>query len=88
MTLELAVPMWVEKIKSYNLPLEAFEARRLKCSQHIAEHGDNIMFRSKKKGDTARAFNRLAEALAICSFAPGGVTFAGMKWEYKLCDTE
>ena len=53
------------------------------CGQMIAEHGDNILFRSVKKGETAAAFNALAEGIAILSFAPGGITFMGDHWENK-----
>lgn len=47
----------------------------------IAEHGDNILYRAKRRGDTAAAFNALAEAIAILAFAPGGVTFLGEHYE-------
>jgi len=51
------------------------------ASQYIAEKGDNILFKSKKKGDTAKAFNELAKGVAILSFAPGGVKLFGMHFE-------
>jgi hypothetical protein len=47
----------------------------------IACHGDNIMYRGHKKGDTAKAFNALADGLAMLAFCPGGVKFMGQKWE-------
>jgi len=52
----------------------------------IAEHGDDILFRSKRKGATASAFNALAEGIAILSFAPGGVKVFGGHWETKSLD--
>ena len=41
--------------------------------------------KTKAKNDTrvADVFNRLAEGLALASFQPGGVTFAGMHFEYE-----
>jgi hypothetical protein len=44
----------------------------------LGEKGDVLMFGgSKTKGEVATLFNRLAQALAVMAFAPGGVRFAG-----------
>jgi hypothetical protein len=51
------------------------------ASQALAEHGDNILFRGPKKGDTAKGFNQLAKAITVLSFVPGGITFLGMHFE-------
>lgn len=48
--------------------------------QVIAEHGDDLMYRSKRKGATASAFTGFIRGLAACAFAPGGVTWAGRHW--------
>jgi hypothetical protein len=78
-SLEAAVPLWVLRVRSYTI---AERDERLQyCGQMIAEHGDDILFRSKKKGGTAAAFNALAEGIAILSFAPGGVNVFGGHWE-------
>jgi hypothetical protein len=50
------------------------------AGQFIAEHGDDLMYRSKP-GRSAAAFNQLATGLAALAFTRGGVTFAGMKFE-------
>lgn len=73
LTLEVAVPLWIERYRGQSF--ERLKERAGECSQVIAEHGDDILYRGKH---TATAFNRLAEALAILSFPPGGVRFAGM----------
>ncbi len=39
----------------------------------LAHKGDNILYRSPKRGETADLFNQLTAAIAICSFLPGGV---------------
>lgn len=80
-SLQAAVPLWIERLR--NLPEEALLRRAQECGQHIAEHGDIILYRGKKKGQTAEAFNRLAEGLACMSFVPGGVVFLGDRWEAK-----
>jgi len=51
------------------------------ASQYVAEKGDNILFKSAKKGDTAKAFNELAKGVAVLAFAPGGVTLFGQHFE-------
>lgn len=78
-TLELAVPMHVLMLD--RLTWDQVQAMIPECAQHIAEHGDIILYRSKKKGETAAAFNALARAVAILSFSLGGVTIFGLHFE-------
>lgn len=61
---------WVDRIRDHAL--------------YIAEHGDIILYRSSKKGETAKAFNVLVDAIAHLSFAPGGVKFMDLHWESKF----
>lgn len=80
--LAVAVPMWIETLR-----LESWEhvrARAVACLDIIAEHGDNILYRSVKKGDTAKAFSALAEGIAAASFVPGGITVFGQHWESRF----
>ena len=79
-SLQLAVPLWALRLQERSW--EEIKTRLPECSQMIAEHGDNILFRSKKRGETARAFNALAEGVAMLSFVPGGITFLGDHWEH------
>ena len=82
-SLDCAVPLWIEKIKSNADRWEDAKGtrRRALCVEIITSNGDNILYRSKKPGGTAEAFNALAEALAILSFQPGGVDFMDMHFE-------
>jgi hypothetical protein len=68
LALEIAVPLWMERL--CYLPFDV-----------VAHQGDIIQFRGKKKGETAAAFNKLAEGLACLAFAPGGVKFLNCHWE-------
>jgi len=77
--LEVAVPLWAVELK--NQPWDYILSRARECSQVIAEKGDIILFKSKKKGESADAFNRLAEGVACLSFIPGGVTVFGTHYE-------
>jgi len=78
-TLKTAVPLWIEELKG--VPFDDIIERARRCSDIVAAKGDNILFRSKKKGETAEAFNRLAEGIACLAFCPGGVTFLGLHFE-------
>jgi hypothetical protein len=72
------------------VPLRIAEVRRLpdgerarlarEAAEHIASHGDDLMYRGRK-GAAAEAFNKLATGLAVLALQPGGVTFAGMQFE-------
>jgi hypothetical protein len=79
LALEIAVPLWMERL--CYLPFEELQARARKCGDVVAHQGDIIQFRGKKKGETAAAFNKLAEGLACLAFAPGGVKFLNCHWE-------
>ncbi len=76
--LEVAVPMRIAELRT--LPEGQRQALAAEAGQYIAEHGDELMYRSKK-GRAAAAFNQLATGLAALAFVPGGVSFAGMRWE-------
>ena len=83
-SLDTAVPLWVLRHKHRSFEELQLIARQ--ASQVIAEHGDDILFRSARPGGSAYAFNALAEAIAILSFMPGGVTVFGRHWESQRVD--
>ena len=85
MTLEVAIPIWVNSLK--HLPWSYLAEQAGKCAGIVAEKGDILQYRSSVKGETAKAFNALAEGLAILSFCPGGVKFMGRHWENKHTDS-
>ena len=78
-TLAVAVPMWQEDFRG--VPLETLMEEAQGLAQTIGEKGDVILFKSSKKGETAKAFNALARAIAILSMMPGGVTVFGVHYE-------
>lgn len=80
-TLSAAVPLYIEEMKAW--PWERVREQAEKSAQIVAEKGDVILFRSKKKGETAAAFNALARGVAALSFAVGGVTLFGLHFEAK-----
>ena len=73
--LQVAVPMWIHEIR--NLSEDGRMTLARECGQAVAEHGDDILYRSPRKGKTAEAFNQLARGLACAAYQPGGVWFNG-----------
>lgn len=83
--LQAAVPIRIAELKK--MTLEQFDEyvneRRYLLVEIIGSKGDNILYRSKKPGETAAAVNDFAEAVAILAFAEGGVTIFGLHFEAK-----
>lgn len=84
-TLKVAVPLWAAQMSTW-------EPRRLvrvarECCDTIASHGDDILYQSKHRGDTAKAFNALAQGIAVLAMQPGGVTVFGVHWctDHRAC---
>lgn len=84
----LAVPLWIERLRPQVEADPEFLLARTKEIQEI-DNGygvpligsEDILFRSKKPGDTAKAFNLLAESVALLSFCPGGVRVFGSHFD-------
>lgn len=77
--LAIAVPGEVERMQ--RLPYDEVLAVAAESAQYIAEHGDIILYRGKKPGETGKAFAALARGVAALSFSPGGVTVFGEHFE-------
>jgi hypothetical protein len=84
-SLQATVPLWIERVK--HLTDTGRQARAAELSGVIGSRGDDILFRAEKKGETASAFNALAEGLAIAACQPGGVTAFGQHWcaDHAVC---
>jgi hypothetical protein len=80
-SLSLAVPLCVESLRQR--PWDDIAQRMPELSRVLSHDGDQILYRSRKPGETARAFTALVEAIAALSFAPGGVRAFGMHWESR-----
>jgi len=78
-SLQVAIPFWIEFHRDTDPDRRVERAREL--AQVIASHGDDILYRSKRSEESARAFNALAEGIALMAYQPGGVRFMGVKWE-------
>jgi len=79
--LSAAVPLWIIGLKEKGGP-SAEDWVWLKEAQNIlTDVGEGILYSAKKKGETAKAFNAVANAIAILSFVPGGITIFNQHWE-------
>jgi len=81
-TLATAVPLWIERWK--RRPVKEREARLPVCSQYITENADRILFKSMSGQTHEMGVAMIAEGLALLSFQPGGIDFAGMHWQTLL----
>lgn len=77
--LQMSVPLFMAQMIGWD-DVQLAHAATV-CGEIVAAEGDNILFKSVRKGDSARAFNALAQGLAVLAFAPGGVDFAGEHWQ-------
>ena len=76
-----AVYFTIEQIRDRGGP-NAEDMKKAKATSEIlAERGDILLFGGGKKGECADQFNRTAHAIAVLSFAPGGVTLFGIRFD-------
>jgi hypothetical protein len=80
-SLSAAVPLWVHGVYQRGGPLPEDWLRLSQIGHRLAEHGDLLLFGGSRPGETAELFNQLAEALAILSFLPAGVSFGHLHFE-------
>ena len=83
--LEIAVPMWIEKLKYKTF--QDFETRRSAILESVCYKGDLLLYGSQTKGETAKFFNDLAEGLAwLALIAKGGVHFGDQHWDAEFVE--
>lgn len=79
--LAAAVPIHMMNLHQQGGPTDSDMGRLAPLAQALGEHGDILLFGGGKEGDAADLFNQLAFALAVLSYAPGGVKAFGSHWE-------
>ncbi len=84
LTLELArgllyTAVLIEQGRLRSLPWSALQESAPELASYIASKGDVFLYRGKR-GESAAAFVKVAQAVATLSFLPGGVTFLGEHW--------
>lgn len=83
MTLQVAVPLRIMRIKERGGPTSADFEAVANISQQLAERGDVLLFGGGKKDEVANLFNGLAETIALLAFSPGGIHLFGQHWEAR-----
>lgn len=82
--LSLHVNLYITYLQQYGGPSDLDIAEAQRIGQLIAEKGDNLLYRSSKRGETARLIDRLAFGVAVLSFSPGGVKVFDQHWETTI----
>jgi hypothetical protein len=79
--LEIGVPLALQDLERRGGPLEHDYEEVRAFAETIATEGADILFRSKKRGVTARLMAQLIRAVAVLAYAPGGVTVARLHFD-------
>lgn len=82
--LSASVPLRIRELQSRGGPNKEDMETMREYAELLGEHGDSLLFKSKKKGETAQMANGLASAVAILSFVPSGITLFDQHWESKI----
>jgi hypothetical protein len=80
-TLALAVPLIMSEISQRGGPTAEDYARVTSYVDDLTCHGDDLLYANRKPGETAHRFQQVAEAVAVLSFCPGGITVFGLHFE-------
>jgi len=76
-----AIPLYIISLKDKGGPSQADFDSLKETSSLLGEKGDVLLFGGKKKNECADIFNKTAEAIAILSFLPGGITIFGQHYQ-------
>lgn len=82
--LDTSVPIRVLALQEQGGPIQEDFKRIQGHDQLLGERGNFLWMKSKKKGETAKVANAVADAIAVLSFVPGGITLFGQHWESKI----
>jgi hypothetical protein len=52
--------------------------------QLLGERGNFLWMKSKKKGETVKVANAVADAIAVLSFVPGGIEIFDRHWKSNI----
>lgn len=74
--ISIVVPLMMQGIIESGGLTDAHIREAQKHAETVATGGDLILYRSKKKGESAKVIHALCYCLAVGAFQPGGITFA------------
>lgn len=85
--LQVAVPLRMRELRQVGPTARRLQLERLRNSD-LPYRLEYVLHRGPKEGDSARAFNDLATAIALLSFAPGGVSTFGTRYQWRNSNGE
>lgn len=80
-SLNMAVPLRIMELIRDGGPTDADYERIKSYQEDLTAHGDDLLFRNAKNNATATRFNQVADAIAVMSFMPDGITAFGMHFD-------
>lgn len=83
----LGVPNAMRDLHLNGGPLDSDWAEARAFADTLATQGDNLLYKSKKKGETAALMTQLIRALAVMAYVPGGVTAWGLHFDAGAPDS-
>lgn len=81
LALSTGVPLVVRDIQDRGGPQPSDWNRVRAFSDDIGAYGDLLIYASDQREQASALVGRLISTLAVLSFVPGGVTFAGLHFE-------
>jgi len=81
MTLGAAVPLRIMELLRKGGPNQEDFERITSYQEDLTAHGEDLFFRHETNHATATRFNQVADAIAVLSFVPGGITAFGMHFD-------
>ena len=82
--LDTSVSLRIFELKQKGGPTEDDFRRVQTYNLLLGEQGNFLWTKSKKKGQTAKVANAVADSIAVLSFAPGGVEIFGRHWKSDI----
>lgn len=85
--LALGVPQAMRELARRGGPIEADWEVAQAFGDTLAERADNLLYRSKKRGETARLCAELIRHMAVMAYVPGGVSLLGLHFDAGTPDS-
>lgn len=76
--ISMVVPLMVRGIIESGGLTDAHIKEAQKHAETVATKGDLILYRGKRRGESAGVIHALCYCLAVGAFIPGGITFMGI----------
>lgn len=83
----MGVPNAMRDLHLQGGPLERDWQEARAFADTLATQGDNLLYKSKKKGETAALMTQLIRVLAVMAYVPGGVTAWGLHFDAGTPDS-